>query len=177
MVLLASDFDKSKYLKAETFKGEQKFRIKTVTAEDVGVGDAKERKLIVWFTNDEHGLILNRTNNRTLREAFGDDTEGWVRKIIVIYPTMVDMRGKQTKALRITIPPPKQASQATAPASAAPSGNGASAPTGGNGAAPTPTAAPEAAAPGPVAPEVDDPELVNEPRKPPADEMDDAIPF
>ena len=28
---------------------------------------------MVWFTNDERGLVLNKTNNRTLRGAFGDD--------------------------------------------------------------------------------------------------------
>ena len=33
----------------------------------------KEKKLVVWFTNDERGLVLNKTNNRTLRGAFGDD--------------------------------------------------------------------------------------------------------
>ena len=33
-----------------------------------------EKKLVLWFTNDERGLVLNKTNNRTIRGAFGDDT-------------------------------------------------------------------------------------------------------
>ena len=53
--------------------------------------------------------MLNKTNNRTIRGAYGDDTAGWVGKIIVVFPTMVDMRGKMTPALRVRIPPPKQA--------------------------------------------------------------------
>ena len=60
--------------------------------------------------------MLNRTNNRTIRGAFGDDIEGWVGKIIVLFPTMVDIRGKMGPALRVRIPPPKQASTATASA-------------------------------------------------------------
>jgi hypothetical protein len=108
MVLLASDFDKSKYLRAEDLKAAKKFRIKAVTVEVVG-NDRKERKLVVWFTNDERGLVLNKTNNRTLRGDFGDDTSVWPNKIIVVFPTMVDIGGKMTPALRVRIPSPKQA--------------------------------------------------------------------
>ena len=106
-MVLASDFDKSKYLRAEDLKSEKKFRIKAVTVEVVGTGSEKEQKLVVWFTNDERGLVLNKTNNRALRGAFGDDVDGWKGKIIIIFPTMVDMRGKMTPALRVRIPPPK----------------------------------------------------------------------
>jgi hypothetical protein len=108
MVLLASDFDKSKYLRAEDLKAEKKFRVKAVTVEVVGNDRKEEEKLVVWFTNDKRGLVLNKTNNRTLRGAFGDDTSAWPNRIIVVFPTMVDMRGKMTPALRVRIPAPKQ---------------------------------------------------------------------
>ena len=106
-MVLASDFDKSKYLRAEDLKSEKKFRIKAVTVEVIGTGSEKEQKLVVWFTNDERGLVLNKTNNRALRGAFGDDVDGWKGKIIIIFPTMVDMRGKMTPALRVRIPSSK----------------------------------------------------------------------
>ena len=87
-----------------------------------------EKKLVVWFTNDERGLVLNKTNNRTIRGAFGDDTANWVGKIIVVFPTMTDLRGKMTPALRVRIPPPKQApQQPAAPQQPVTSGNGAAA--------------------------------------------------
>ena len=108
MVLLASEFDKSKYLRAEDLKAEKKFRIKAVTVELVGNDRKEEEKLVVWFTNDKRGLVLNKTNNRTLRGAFGNDTSAWPNRIIVVFPTMVDMRGKMTPALRVRIPAPKQ---------------------------------------------------------------------
>jgi hypothetical protein len=109
MVLLASAYDQSKWLNADTTPAERKFRIKLVTEEEVGIGKDKERKLVVWFSNDSRGLILNRINNRTLRGAFGDDTGGWANKIIVLFPTMAEFRGTMKPALRVRIPPPKQA--------------------------------------------------------------------
>jgi hypothetical protein len=109
MVLLASDFDRSRFLKAGDLSSEKKFRIKSVSVEEIGT-DKKERKPVLWFTNDERGLVLNLTNLRTLSGAFGDNMETWAGRIIVIFPTMVDMRGKMVAALRVRIPPPKQAS-------------------------------------------------------------------
>ena len=108
-MLLASDYDKTRFLKAEDLSAEKKFRIKSVTEEEVGIGKDKERKLVVWFTNDSRGLVLNRVNNRTLRSAFGDACDGWIGKIIVIFPTMAEFRGTMKPALRVRIPPPKQA--------------------------------------------------------------------
>ena len=164
MVLLASSYDQSRFLKAADLEREKKFRIKSVTEESVGA-EQKEKKLVVWFTNDEHGLVLNKTNNRTIRGAFGDAVDGWVGKIIIIFPTMVDMRGKLTAALRVRIPPPKQAGATVAvlPSKPAQSGNGAAT------AAPPPK--PTTAAP------VDDPELADEPPKSLSDELDDEIAF
>jgi hypothetical protein len=107
MVLLASNYDQSRFLKAADLEGEKKFRIKSVTEEEVGVGKDKERKLVVWFTNDTRGLVLNRVNNRTIRGAFGDTCESWTGKIIIAFPTMAEFRGEMKPALRVRIPPPK----------------------------------------------------------------------
>ena len=120
MVLLASKYDQSKFLKAADLTAEKKLRIKSVTEEDVGVGRDKERKLVIWFTNDQRGLVLNLTNLRTLRGPFGDDTAAWVGKVIVVYPTMADFRGTMTPCLRVRIPPPKEANGGQAAKPAAP---------------------------------------------------------
>jgi len=52
MVLLASSYDQSRFLKAADLGREKKFRIKSVTEEMVGT-EQKDKKLVVWFTNDE----------------------------------------------------------------------------------------------------------------------------
>jgi hypothetical protein len=54
-------------------------------------------------------LLLNKTNLRTLRGAFGDTMDGWIGKIVVVFPTMTDLRGKMVPAIRVRIPAPKQA--------------------------------------------------------------------
>ena len=109
MVLLASSYDTSKFFKAADLEAEKKLRVKTVTEELVGVGTEQQKKLVVWFTNDERGLVLNKTNNRTMRGAFGDNCDGWATKIIVLFPSTTDLRGKLVPSLRVRIPPPKQA--------------------------------------------------------------------
>jgi hypothetical protein len=109
MVLLASAYDQSRFFKAADLTQEKKLRIKDVTEEWIGTGADKEKKLVVWFTNDERGLVLNRINNRTIRGAFGDPIEGWKGKIIILFPTMAEFRGKMGPATRVRIPPSKQA--------------------------------------------------------------------
>jgi hypothetical protein len=160
MVLLASSYDQSRFLKAADLEREKKFRIKEAAPELIG----EEMKLVVWLTNDKRGLVLNKTNNRTIRGAFGDKVDGWVGKIIIIFPTMVDMRGKLTPALRVRIPPPKQTAWAPPTLKPAPSGNGAAA------AAEPPTQQT-------AAPTVGDPELEDDPVKPLRDDLDDEIGF
>jgi hypothetical protein len=108
MVLLASTYDQSKFLRAEDLAQDKVLRIKSVTEELVGQG-AQQKKLVVWFTNDPKGLALNRTNNRTIRGVYGDDVAGWTGKLIVLFPTQADFRGRLVGALRVRIPPPKQA--------------------------------------------------------------------
>jgi hypothetical protein len=106
-MLLASAYDQSRYFKAADMPTAKKLRIKNVTPEEIG--QDKEKKLVVWFTNDLRGLVLNKTNNRTLRGAFGDPCAGWKGKIIVVYPTTDEFRG--VPALRVRIPPPKEGNE------------------------------------------------------------------
>lgn len=177
MVLLASDYDQSRFLRAADVPVERKFRVKNVTEEVVGTDKDKQKKLVCWFTNDRRGLVLNQGNNRTIRGAYGDPVAGWTDKIIVIFPTMTEVRGEMKPALRVRIPPPKQPSAAPAVAPQ-PSGNNTAAaplPQSGNGAAavvkPKPTTPPSQAVP------VSDPELAPDPVKSPSEELNDEIDF
>ena len=164
MVLLASTYDQSNYFRAEDLAGDLKLRVKNVTVETIGQGADKQQKLVVWFTNDKRGLVLNRVNNRTLRSAFGDDTAGWAGKIIIIFPMMVEMRGKMVPGLRVRIPPPKHGGQAAATVKPKPSGNGQTA----VAAKPKP----------PVEEELNDVEASPaQSQTTDADELDDEIPF
>src|SRR5262245_19901165 len=107
-MLLASAYDQSRYFKAADVKAAKKFRNKDVTEEEIGLGQDKQKKLVVWFDNDPRGLVLNKTNNRTLRGAFGDKCAGWKGKIIVVYPITGEFQGRMVPVLRDRIPPPKE---------------------------------------------------------------------
>jgi hypothetical protein len=162
MVILASEFDKSKYLRAEDLKADKKLRIEKVTVE---VMADKKQKLTVWFTNDLRGLVLNKTNNRVLRGAFGDDVSGWTNKIVVVFPTMVEYRGKMVPGLRVRISAPKQAATST--------GNGQAAAT---AAVPQPTQQP--ASQQPASQQLDEFGQTQSPEKPSlSDDLDDEIGF
>jgi hypothetical protein len=115
-MVLASLYDQSRFLKATDIVGEKKVRIKNVTEEKVGFGQDKEQKLVVWFTNDKRGLVLNRTNIRVLRESLGDETEGWAEKVIVLFSALTEVRGRMTPGLRVRIPLPKGDGAAAQPA-------------------------------------------------------------
>ena len=76
----------------------------------------------------------------------------------MVYPTSVDFRGKLVPALRVRIPPPKQACSGTRPVHRR---QGRSRSTGDRRRQPLAA----------------DPELADEPKKPLRDEIDDEIPF
>jgi len=82
MVLLASSYDESRFFKAADQKNEVRLKIRAVTEEKMADGEVK---LVVWFTNDKRGLVLNRVNNRAIRAAYGDAVDGWIGKIIVLF--------------------------------------------------------------------------------------------
>src|SRR5262245_41965065 len=58
-MLLASTYDQSRYFKAADVHALKKLRIKDVTEEEIGAGQDKEQKLVVWFTNDPRGLTFS----------------------------------------------------------------------------------------------------------------------
>ena len=108
MVLFASTYDQSRFFRAEDLTQDKVLRIKSVTEEVIGQAADQQKKLVVWFTSSPKGLVLNRTNNRAIRGAYGDDVLGWAGKLIVLYPTQTDFDGKMVGALRVRIPPSKQ---------------------------------------------------------------------
>ena len=59
------------------------------------------RKPVMYFQRAKRGLIVNRTNWRTVADLYGDESDNWTGKRIVLVPAMVDAYGKQTKAVRV----------------------------------------------------------------------------
>src|SRR3990167_11326452 len=85
------------YLKAADLKGRQvPVSIERVEMEDVG-GDHKP---VVYFQGAERGLVLNKTNANIIADMYGQETDQWAGKRIVLYPARVEFQGKLGDAIR-----------------------------------------------------------------------------
>lgn len=75
-----------------------------VTIEKVGfsnVGEAKEKKGVVYFKEFPRGMVINRTNIKRIIEIHGEETDAWPGKTLVIYPSETDFAGKTVPCLRV----------------------------------------------------------------------------
>jgi len=109
--MLASDFDaegsllKGLDLDIGSF---EEVTISEVAAEVIG--EDEKAKPILSFKEIDKRLVLNKTNRGVLQEAFGNDMRRWAGHRIVLFPAMVDFRGKSVQAVRLRLPGPKKAS-------------------------------------------------------------------
>ncbi len=95
----------SKYLKAADLDGQDRtVTISSCVKELIGQGVDQEPKPVVYFNGGKKGLILNVTNARAIAEDYGDDTETWPGREIVLLVREVDFKGKLTPAIRVRVP-------------------------------------------------------------------------
>ena len=62
----------------------------------------------MWFTNDPRGLVLNRVNNRSIRTAFGDESDNWAGRTLALHPTQDNFRGQPVGVIRVRTAPATQ---------------------------------------------------------------------
>lgn len=79
-----------------------------------------ESKWVLYFQETDKGLVLNKTNTRTIAALYGDDTDDWLDRPITLYPTWVDFQGKQVEAIRVRPKPSKAAKKPAGKASGKP---------------------------------------------------------
>ncbi len=112
----------SKYLKAADLAGQDRtVTIRACVQEELGQGSEKESKPVLYFEGHTKGLVCNKTNAVAVAEAYGDDTEAWTGRDIVLFVLNVEYQGKVMPGIRVRIP--KAAPQPVvqhAPASPAP---------------------------------------------------------
>lgn len=95
----------SKFLRKEDFDDDQVCTIKTVKLEEVAQG---ETKWIIYFNQHSKGMVLNITSIRVLEGAFGDDSDDWIGKKVMVYvDPNVSFQGRVVGGLRLR-PPKKQ---------------------------------------------------------------------
>jgi hypothetical protein len=100
-----NDLYPSNYLKAADLSGEE-WNLTIANMEmSQPMGDKQEVKPVLYFRGADKGMVLNKTNATKIAEAYGDNTEDWVGKPVVLYEDTVTMQGQRVKALRVRIPP------------------------------------------------------------------------
>jgi hypothetical protein len=113
----ASDLYPSRYLKAEDIDGDRMVTLRDVTIEELG--PEKEARPIAYFNEITKGLVLNKTNTTIIAKGFGDDTEGWKGRRIILYAVDVPFRNDIVRAIRVripTVPPARQQAAQRPPA-------------------------------------------------------------
>lgn len=112
-----SDMIVSKFLRKEDFEEDRVMTIKTVKLEDMP-GDDGQQKWVLYFREDAKGMALNVTSIRVLEKAFGDDSDMWVGKRVMVYvDPNVSFGGRVVGGLRLRAP---KGRAAVAPATKAP---------------------------------------------------------
>lgn len=107
-----SDMITSKYLRKEDLEDDTPVTIKGIKLEDLGRDDAKEQRWVIYFKEFEKGMVLNVTSIRVLESAFGDDTDPWLGKRVLLYvDPSVSFQGRVVGGLRIRVPRPKATSE------------------------------------------------------------------
>jgi hypothetical protein len=92
----------SKFIRAADLQDRQhELTMQHVELENVGDDD---KKPVLYFVGRQKGLVLNKTNSRTIAAAYGNDTDTWENKKVIIFPAMVDFRGDQVEAIRVRAP-------------------------------------------------------------------------
>jgi hypothetical protein len=95
----------SKYIKAGDLAGkEHTLVIDKVKIEDVGGQGSEEDKPCIYFQGKQKGCVLNRTNAGAISSKYGDDTDDWTGKPVIVYPDQTMFQGKMVDCIRMRIP-------------------------------------------------------------------------
>ena len=100
------------YLKTEDFDSDgEDLTIEEVAEERVGRGRNAEKKLVVYFTEREQGLPLNKVNAMAIAKILdADDTDDWAGGRVRVRRDETDFQGEPVDCLRVTRPTSGKAS-------------------------------------------------------------------
>lgn len=91
----------SSWLKASDLQGrEVSLTISHVVAEDIS-GDHKP---VMYFQSTDRGLVLNKTNSYRIAADYGQETDNWRGKPIVLYSEKVTFQGRMVDGIRVRVP-------------------------------------------------------------------------
>lgn len=105
----------SRYLKGADLRGKDV----TVTIETIEprhelarTDNTKEHKPLMRFRGAEKGMVLNKTNAKTIASIYGNEVLAWVGKPVTLYCAQVSAFGATHDAVRIRPTAPKPRDEA-----------------------------------------------------------------
>mgnify|MGYP003136358727 CR=1 FL=1 len=101
MADMRSAFGGGEYLGAKDLKGETTVTISAVSTEQVRTEEGLSDKWVVSFQGAKRRLILNVTNNNTLIDAFGYESNDWIGQTVTLFVADVQFKERMVKGLRI----------------------------------------------------------------------------
>ena len=82
--------------------------ITSYSQEDIGLGENKKKKWVIYFKETDLGLVLNATNGKAVSKACGtDEMDEWKGKPISLYvKDDVEFQGDIVSAIRVRVKAP-----------------------------------------------------------------------
>lgn len=112
MGINVNDAFPSNYLKAADLQGRQvSVAMANVAYEKMG----DDTKLVLYFAGKDKGLVLNKTNANNIAAIYGQDTDAWIGKSVVLVEALVDFQGRSVPAIRVRGPAPGNRQSPNAP--------------------------------------------------------------
>jgi hypothetical protein len=96
----------SPYVRSADVKAAVLLTVASVEAEELGLEDQKEEKLVAYFAELDQGAVLgSKAVLNFFVDEFGEDTNGWVGKKVIMYkdPT-IEYMGKRVGGIRFRLP-------------------------------------------------------------------------
>lgn len=84
------------------------------------VGDDGDQKPVIFFKGKKKGLVANKTNAMILADLYGDESDGWSGKPILLVTGKVMYGGKWVPCIRVQPPKKLAAPAASSPPPADP---------------------------------------------------------
>jgi hypothetical protein len=121
-VILKEKAFPSRFFKAEVLPAEG-LRVVIDDMQSMQLGEQKEDKYVLFFEDQQKGLVLNITRWTVIEEAYGD-SDNWRGRPIVLYPDKTRLGGKQVPCVGIRIPKPPRAKPTATPTPSSPNISG-----------------------------------------------------
>lgn len=98
------NFYGSKFLNAKTL-GKRKVKGKILSADPQsikGTDGTVATRLVIQVSGEEKPIALNSTNANALGEAYGEDYEKWIGKLVLVTVGKAQFQGQDVDGLKVT---------------------------------------------------------------------------